>query len=265
MNMDRMSRAWFEDWQVAGFGSLLEKPEGSKIIFQDPTPGVPKRYTATTWALGFRITEEMMEDDLYGIVGNKLSRALGRSVRDNFEVVAASVLNNAFNTAFTGFEAGVSLCSTAHTRLTGGTQANRPNADVDLALLPLQAAVEAFHGWTDEAGLQAVFVPKTLVSGVSQLWTSTVLLSSEQVPGSNFNDPNVLAQLGISPFTYHYLTDPDAWFLIGSDHDMNYFDRVNPRFKNTDDFKTGDALFACRRRNAAGYGDWRGVYGTQGA
>src|SRR5262245_65207482 len=136
--MGSMNRAWFDDWQVAGFGSLLEKPEGSKIIYQDPMPGSPKRYTATTYALGFRITEEMMEDDLYGIVGNKLSRALGRSVRDNFELVAASILNNAFNTAFTGFEDGVQLCYTTNTRITGGTQEKRPVVEVVIVLTSVE-------------------------------------------------------------------------------------------------------------------------------
>lgn len=265
VNMGTMDRAFFDDWQVAGFGTLLEKPEGGKIIYQDPLPGNPKRYTATTWALGYRITEEMMEDDLYGIVGNKLARALGRSVRDNFELVVASIFNNAFNAAFSGFEAGVPLVSTLHTRITGGTQSNRPAVDADLSLTSLQAAVEAFHSWTDEAGMQAVFVPKKLVVGVSNMWTASVLLSSEQVPGSNFNDPNVVAKMGMEPFIYHYLTDPDAWFLIGDDHDLNYFDRRAPRFKNTDDFDTGDAKFAVSRRNAAGFSDWRGVYGSPGA
>lgn len=265
VNMGTMNRAYFDDYQVAGFGSLIEKPEGGKIIYQDPLPGNPKRYTATTWGLGFRITEEMLEDELYGIVGNKLSRALGKSVRENFELVVASIFNNAFNSAFYGFEAGVPLVSTLHGRITGGTQSNRPAVDADLSLTSLQAAVEAFHGWTDESGMQAVFVPKRLVVGVSNMWTASVLLSSEQVPGSNFNDPNVVAKMGMQPFVYHYLTDPDAWFLLAEDHDLNYYDRRAPRFSNTDDFDTGDAKYKVTRRNAAGFGDWKGVYGSPGA
>lgn len=265
VNMAKMDRAYFDDVNMAGFGTLLDKPEGGKVIYQDPLPGLPKRYAPNTFGLGFRITEEMMEDDLYGVVGNKLSRALGKSVRNNFEVVAASILNNAFNTAFTGYTPGDSLVDTSHANLGGGTQSNRPAVDVDLSLAALQAAVEAFHGWTDERGLPIASVPKYLVVGVSNMWTAGVLLGSTLVPGGATNDPNILATLGLQVIVSHYLTDPDAWFLIGDDHDMWYFDRRLPRFSNTDDFDSGDAKFKVTRRNAAGWGDWRGVYGSSGA
>src|SRR5215203_3722641 len=142
VNMGRANRAYIEDVNMAGFGTLLEKPEGGRVIYQDPLQGNPKRYTFSTYGLGFRITQEMMEDDLYGIVGNKFSRALGRSVRHNFEVVAHSILNNAFNPLFYGFEAGIPLVSTLHGNLRGGTQSNRPAVDADLSLTTLQAAVE---------------------------------------------------------------------------------------------------------------------------
>lgn len=266
VNMGTMNRAYIDDANMAGFGTLLEKPEGGRVLYQDPMDGRTKRYVATTWGLGFRITEEMMEDDLYGIVGNKLSRALGRSVRNNFEVVAHSILNNAFNTAFNGFETGVSLVSTLHTNIGGGTQSNRPAVDADLSLATLQAAVEAFHGWEDEMGLPIAAAPDMLVVGVGNMWTAGVLLGSQQVPGSNFNDPNLVSKLGLRLHVSHYITDPDAWFLIDStNHDMNYFDRRAPRFSNTDDFDSGDAKFKVTRRNAAGFGDWRGVYGSPGA
>lgn len=266
VNMGTMNRAYIDDANLAGFGTLLEKPEGGRVIYQDPLDGRTKRYVATTYGLGFRITEEMMEDDLYGIVGNKLSRALGRSVRNNFEVVAHSILNSGFDTTVNGFESGVSLFSTAHTNIGGGTQANRPGTDADLSLASLQAAVEAFHGWTDEMGLPVAAAPDLLVVGVGNMWTAGVILGSQQVPGSNFNDPNIVAKLGLRLHVSHYITDPDAWFLIDStSHDMNYFDRRAPRFSNTDDFDSGDAKFKVTRRNAAGFGDWRFTYGTQGA
>jgi hypothetical protein len=265
VNMGRANRAYIEDVNMAGFGTLLEKPEGGRVIYQDPLQGNPKRYTFSTYGLGFRITEEMMEDDLYGIVGNKFSRALGRSVRHNFEVVSHSVLNNAFNPLYYGYEVGVPLISTLHTNLRGGTQSNRPAIDADLSLTTLQAAVEGFHAWTDESGLQIADSPRLLVTGVSNMWTAGVLLGASQLPGGNFNDPNLLATLGLRHVVSHYITDPDAWFLISDTHDMNYFDRRMPTFSNTDDFDTGDAKFKVTRRNGAGFGDWRGVYGSPGA
>jgi len=265
VNMGRANRAYIEDVNMAGFGTLLEKPEGGRVIYQDPLQGNPKRYTFSTYGLGFRITQEMMEDDLYGIVGNKFSRALGRSVRHNFEVVAHSILNNAFNPLFYGFEAGIPLVSTLHGNLRGGTQSNRPAVDADLSLTTLQAAVEAFHGWTDESGLQIADSPRYLVTGVSNMWVAGVLLGATLLPGGNFNDPNIIKNLGLTHIISHYITDPDAWFLLSSDHDMNYFDRRMPTFSNTDDFDTGDAKFKVTRRNGAGFGDWRGVYGSPGA
>ncbi len=265
VNMGTMNRAYIDDAKMAGFGTLLEKPEGGRVIYQDPFPGPSKRYVAATWGLGFRITEEMMEDDLYGIVGRRMSQALGKSVRNNFEVVAHSVLNNAFNANFYGYETGVPLISTLHTDIRGTTQSNRPAVDADLSLTTLQAAVEAFQGWTDEEGMPMVSTPRLLVTGVAQMWTAGVLLGATLLPGGNFNDPNILKDQGLKLFIDHYLTDPDAWFIIGDDHDMNYFDRRLPRFSNTDDFDSGDAKFKVTRRNAAGFGDWRGVYGSPGA
>ena len=265
VNMGSMDRAWIDDANLAAFGPLLEKPEGGRVLYQDPMPGRTKRYVAGTWGLGFRITEEAQEDAMYGMVASKFAKALGRSVRFNFEIISHSILNNAFNTAYNGFETGVSLISTAHTNIRGGTQSNRPAIDADLSLTTLQAAVEAFRAWQTEEGMPMMSTPKYLVVGPSQYWTAGVLLGATLLPGGNFNDPNLLKNLGLTLIVDDFLTDPDAWFLLGDDHDMNYFDRRLPKFSNTDDFDSGDMKFKVTRRNAAGFGDWRGVYGSQGA
>jgi hypothetical protein len=265
VNMGRMDRAYIDDANMAAFGPLLEKPEGGRVLFQDPMPGRSKRYVAATWGLGFRITEEMVEDNIYGFTGQKFARALGRSVRYNFEIISHSILNNAFNTAFNGFETGISLISTAHTNLRGGTQSNRPAVDADLSLTTLQAAIEAFRGWQTEEGMPMMSTPKTLVVGPSNMWVAGVLLGTTTLPGGNFNDVNLLQRLGLTLIVDDYLTDPDAWYLLGDEHDMNYFDRRLPKFSNTDDFESGDMKFKVTRRNAAGFGDWRGVYGSPGA
>lgn len=262
-NMNRSRRAYEEDFPIAGFGTLLEKSEGGPVTYQDAIQGVVKRYLWTTFGLGFRITQEMMEDDLYGVMGAKMSRALGRSARNNFEVVSFNVLNQAFNTAFVGFEAGVSLCSTTHTTLRGQVLANQPAA-TDLSLPALQAAVEHFHALQDESGLPVMFIPKWLVHSAGDHWIANQLLKSSGLPGGNMNDINQLAREGLQPKLVHYLTDPDAWFVIADNHDMNYFDRRPPTMTNTDDFETGDAKFKLTRRNGSGFGDWRGVYGSPG-
>lgn len=265
INMNKSDRAYEDDFNLGGFGTLVDKPEGGSITYQDPIPGRTKRYVWNTYALGFRITQEMMEDDLYGIMGNKMSKALGRSARNNFEVVAHSVLNNAFNTAYVGFETGVSLVSTSHTTLRGATVSNRPATDADIGLLSLQAGIENFASMVDESGLPMLSTPKYLIYGPADQWIVSQLLGSTGLPGGNQNDINPLRNLGIIPIMSHYLTDPDSWFLLSEDHDLNYFDRRPPTFSNTDDFDTGDAKFKLTRRNGAGFGDWRGVYGSSGA
>lgn len=264
VNMKKSSRAYEEDMPMGGFGTLLEKVEGGPIRYEDPLIGEPKRYVWRTYGLGFRITQEMMEDDLYGVVGNRLSKALGRSARHNFEIVAHSPFNNAFDPNFSGWQPGVPLVSTLHTTLNGTTTPNRPLADADLGQLPLQAAIEHYHGLVDESGMRAVFRPRTLLVGVANMWTAMQLTQNPDMPGTNNNDINFLQREGIRPFISHYLIDPDAWFLLADNHDVNYYDRRLPTFSNTDDFETGDAKFKLTRRNGAGWGDWRGVYGSPG-
>jgi len=265
VNMTTSKRAYEEDFPIAGFGTLVEKPEGGSVTYQDALQGTVKRYTWTTYGLGFRITEEMMADDLYGIMGNKMARALGRSARNNFEVVSHAPLNNGFNTAFPGFVSGESLFSAAHADIRGSTQANRPGTDADLDLLTLQAALEHFHGLNDESGIPAVFIPQLLVYSIGDHWIASQLLKSAKLPGTDLNDMNQLAEEGISGRLTHYVTDADAWFVRADNHDVNYFDRRKPTMSNTDDFDSGDAKFKLTRRNGSGFGDWRGWYASPGA
>lgn len=265
VNMNTSKRAYEDDFPIAGFGTLVTKAEGASVTYQDALQGTPKRYTWNTYALGFRITQEMMEDDLYGVMGNRMSKALGRSGRNNMEVVLHAPYNNAFNTAYNGFVAGESLCSTSHALLRGGTASNRPAVDADFDLIALQAAFEHFHGLVDEAGLPAMFIPKMVVHSIGDYWMVNQVLKTQQLPGGNQNDINQIAREGITSHLSHYLTDPDAWFVIADNHDVNYFDRRAATFTNSDDFHTGDALYKLTRRNGSGFGDWRGVYGSQGA
>lgn len=264
VNMGSSQRAYEEDFPIAGFGTLLTKPQGGSVTFQDAQQGTIKRYTWTTYGLGFRITEEMMEDDLYGVMGNKMSRALGRSARNNFEVITHAPYNSAFDTSVVGFVAGEALCDTSHVNIKGGTHANRPTTDVDIDLIPLQAALEHFHNLNDEAGLPVVFIPRLIVYSINDHWIVNQLLRSANLPGSNQNDINQLAREGLTAHLSHFMTDTDAWFVLSDNHDVNYFDRRKPKFSNSDDFETGDAKFKLTRRNGSGFGGWRGTYGSQG-
>jgi hypothetical protein len=263
INRNTSKRAYEEDFNLAGFGTLETKPEGGPIVYQDIAQGDIKRYVWTTYALGFRITQEMREDDLYGIMGNKMSKALGRSARNNMEIVMHSPYNNAFTNTVNGFVAGEALIDT-HVSIRGVSQANKPAVAADFSLPALQAGLEHFHNLKDESGLPAVFIPKLVVHSIGDYWTVNQILKSQYLPGGNNNDINQVSREGLSSHLSHYLTDPDAWFILADNHDINYFDRRPFMFSNTDDFETGDAKYKGSRRNGAGFGDWRGIYGSSG-
>jgi hypothetical protein len=264
VNSNTSKRAYEEDFPIAGFGTLLSKAEGAAVTYQDATQGNIKRYTWTTYGLGFRITQEMMEDDLYGVMGNKMSKALGRSVRNNLEVVMHAPFNNAFDTTFSGFTSGESLISASHALIKGGTISNRHPTDADFDLLALQVALEHFHTLNDEGGLPIVFIPKTVIHSVGDYWLVNQVLKTPTLPGGNQNDINQVSREGLSSHLSHYLLDTDAWFVQADEHDVNYFDRRQAMFSNSDDFHTGDALYKVTRRNGSGWGDFRGMWGSQG-
>lgn len=265
VNMNSMTRAYVEDFPIAGFGTLNQVAEGQPVVYQDLVQGNTKRYTASKYGLGFRVTEEMYEDDLYGIFLAKASKALGRSVRNNFEIIAHAPFNSAFDTSVVGFVASESLLSTSHALLRGGTASNRPATDSDIDMPSLQAAIEHFHGLLDEGGIPAIFIPMWVIHNPGDHWIVQQLLKSANLPGGNQNDINQLANEGLKPHLSHYLTDSDAWYVQADQHDVNYFDRRQPKFVSSDDPDTGDAKYKVTRRNASGYGDWRGMYGSQGA
>lgn len=264
VNSGTSRRAYEEDFNLAGFGTLETKPEGGPVAYQDIRQGNIKRYVWTTYALGFRITQEMREDDLYGIMGNKMSKALGRSARNNMEIIMHAPYNNAFDNTVNGFVAGEALIDT-HTSIRGIVQANKPTVAADFALPSLQAGLEHFHGLKDESGIPAVFIPKLVIHSIGDYWTVNQILKSQYLPGGNNNDINQVSREGLTPHLSHYMTDPDAWYILCDNHDINYFDRRPFMFSNTDDFETGDAKYKGSRRNGAGFGDWRGIYGSAGA
>lgn len=263
VNVQTSKRAYEDDFQVTGFGTLRRKPEGGRVPYEDPRQGATKRYLWDTYALGFRITLEMMEDDLYGIVGTRLSKALARSARNNYEIIAHSPFNNAFDNTVNGFGSGEALCDT-HTLIKGGTITNKPATATDFSLPALQAGLEHFHSLTDEAGMPVVYIPKRVIHSIGDYWIVNQTLKSPSMPGGNLNDINQVNREGLSPHLSHYLTDPDAWFIQCDMHDINFFERRPFTLSNSDDFRTKDAEFTGLARRGVGFGDWRGIYGSAG-
>ena len=263
VNVKTSKRAYEEERDIAGLGTLAAKVEGAAVTYQDPQDGASKRYTHEAYGLGFRVTEEMYEDDLYGVFGAKMTRHLARSARNNMELVMHAPYNNAFSTSYTGFRSGESLCSTTHTTIRGASFSNR--SDVDFSLLALQGALEHFETLTDEAGMPAMFTPSMVLHTVGDKWIVHQVLKSQYLPGGNQNDINVIASEGLRPVQSRFLTDTDSWFVVAKEHDVNYFERRALRFTNTDDFDTGDAKYKASIRHTSGFGKWQGIWGSAGA
>lgn len=264
-NIDSSTKSYEEDLPVSGLGIAVEKPEGESITYVEPVEGDKKRYTNVSYGLGFRVTHEMYADDQYRIM-QKMAKGLAQSMKQRVENIAWAVLNNAFSVTYPGADA-LELCSDVHPLLGGGTHANEPSTDADLALASLQAGVQAFDDVVDDNGFPILIKPTKLVIPSALRFTAAELIGSTLKPYTGDNEINALRDADLKYFVGHYLTDTDAWFLVGEKgvHDLNFFWREKPKFDNDDDFDTGDAKFKSFMRIVAGHTDWRGVYGSQGA
>lgn len=260
-NTDTSKRNYEEDLQVALLGTTPAKAQGGPTTFDSPIQGSKVRYTHTSYGLGFRVTREMYDDDLYGVM-KKASKDLAGANAETVEVQFADILNNATSsTAYAGFD-GLALCSTAHTLLGGGTYANRPSTDVELSVTALQAAVESFEKMVNERNRKILAKPWRIIIPVEVKWAAREILGSQYKPYTSNNEINSLMEEEISFFVSHYITDAKRWFLVGRKHDLNFFWRRKFIFENSDDFSTGDALFKSYGRFSQGFGSWRELYGS---
>lgn len=264
-NMKTSKKQKETDSSVSGFGVFSAKNEGSSISYEDPLQGYDVSYTHITYAKGFRVTEEMYDDDLYGAM-EKMAVALGMSARQTVEIEAAKIFNYGFaTTIFTGGDAKA-LFATDHPLTGGGTYQNKPTTDADLSMTSLQAAIQNMEDCTDDKGLLLAIKPKLLVVPSELKWTARELLGSDQKPYTANNEINALMDEGLTYSVWNYLTDSDAWFLLAdkSEHNLKFFWRKQFVSEDEDDFDTGDHKFKGTMRFKCGFSDWRGAYGTSG-
>src|SRR3990167_3719363 len=246
------------DYKLSDFGPLRLKGEGENIIYDDPLFGPEKEYTPVRFALGYKVTQEMIDHELYGQV-DKFERALITSAVNLQETKAALLLVNGFGT--------LALFSTAHTRLDGGaTLRNRPSADVDLGVTGLQNAIVDFHTQNlDDRGRPQLIRPKLIIINPADMFTARELLQSEFKPGTANNEVNALREEGLSFMVSHFIgADADQWFLLGDQHDLNFIWDTRPRGGMEEDFDSE----VIKRKVVEGFfvshGEWRGTWGTSG-
>jgi len=258
-------RSFEEETKLSGFSAAPTKNEGSAIQYDNAQEAWTARYNHETIALGFSITEEAIEDNLYDSLSARYTKGLARAMAYTKQVKAASVLNNGFNAAITGGD-GVSLFSTAHPLVNGGTNGNTPSTPADLNETSLEAAVIAIAAWTDERGLLIAAKPRKLVVPPALMFVATRLLDTELRVGTNNNDINAIKNNGSIPEGYtvnHFLTATNAWFLTTDvPNGLKHFERVALQNSMDGDFDTGNVRYKSRERYSFGYSDPLGVYGS---
>ena len=261
-------RSFEEETKLSGFSAAPVKNEGSAIQYDNAQEAWTARYTHETIAMGFSITEEAVEDNLYDSLSSRYTKALARGMAYTKQVKAAYVLNNAFTGGPT-YGDGVVLCSTAHPLVSGGTNSNRPTTGADLNETSLENAVIQIAAWTDERGLLIAAKPKKLIIPPALQFVATRLLETELRVGTNDNDINALKNNGSISEGYtvnHYLTDTNAWFLTTDvPNGLKHFVRSPLQNSMDGDFDTGNVRYKSRERYSFGWSDPLGMYGSAGA
>jgi hypothetical protein len=261
-------RSFEEETKLSGFSAAPVKNEGSAIAYDNAQEAWTARYNHETIALGFSLTEEAIEDNLYDSLSARYTKALARGMAYTKQIKAANVLNNGFSSSYAGGD-GQALFSSTHPLVSGGTNSNIPSTPADLNETSLENAVIQIAQWTDERGLLIAAKPKKLVIPVQLQFVATRLLETELRVGTNDNDVNALKNNGSIPGGYsvnHYLTDPNAWFLTTDvPNGMKHFVRTPLSNSMDGDFDTGNVRYKSRERYSFGWSDPLGMYGSQGA
>jgi hypothetical protein len=261
-------RSFEEETKLSGFSAAPVKNEGNAIAYDNAQEAWTARYNHETIALGFSITEEAVEDNLYDSLSSRYTKALARAMAYTKQVKAAAVLNNGFSASYTGGD-GVELFSTAHPLVSGGTNSNEPAVAADLNETSLEAAVIQIAGWTDERGLLIAAKPRKLIVPPALRFVATRLLETELRVATADNDINAIKSNGSIPEGYrvnHFLTDTDAWFLCTDvPNGLKHFVRTPLQNSMDGDFDTGNVRYKSRERYSFGWSDPLGVYGSPGA
>ena len=274
---ENSERSFEEELKLSGFGAAPVKDEGASINYDTAQESFVARYTHETIAMGYAITEEAMEDNLYVSLSARYTKALARAMSYTKQVKAVFPLNNGFTNSFQGGD-GVNLFTASgdgvtggdgHPLVSGGKNSNRPATAADLNETSLEDAVIQIGKWTDERGLKIAARPRKLIVPSDLQFTATRLLQSEYRVGTADNDINAVKSNGVIPEGYavnNYLTDTNAFFIITDVPDgMKHFVRASMATSMDGDFDTGNVRYKARERYSFGVSDPLGVWGSPGS
>jgi hypothetical protein len=268
-NTETSERSFEEETKLSGFSAAPVKNEGSAIAYDNAQEAFTARYNHETIALGFSLTEEAIEDNLYDSLSARYTKALARAMAYTKQTKAASVLNNGFSAGVYAGGDGVALFSTAHPLVSGGTNSNTQATAADLNETSLEAAVIQIAAWTDERGLLIAAKPKKLIVPPSLQFVATRLLETQLRVGTTDNDINAIVNNGSIPDGYtvnNYLTDTNAYFICTDvPNGMKHFVRTPLSTGMDGDFDTGNVRYKSRERYSFGFSDPLGMWGSPGA
>ena len=261
-------RSFEEETKLSGFSAAPVKDEGAAIAFDNAQEAYTARYNHETIALGFAITEDAVEDNLYDSLSARYTKALARAMSYTKQVKGANVLNNGFDAAFTGGD-GVALFSTAHPLTSGGSNSNTPATATDLNETSLESHIIQIAAWTDERGLLIAAKPRKLIVPPALMFVATRLLDTELRTATADNDLNAIRSMGAIPEGYgvnHFLTDSDAYFITTDiPNGLKHFVRTPMSTNMEGDFDTGNVRYKARERYSFGFSDPLGIFGSPGA
>jgi hypothetical protein len=261
-------RSFEEETKLSGFSAAPVKNEGSALMYDNAQEAWTARYNHETIAMGFSITEEAIEDNLYDSLSSRYTKALARGMSYTKQVKAAGILNNAFTAGYT-YGDGQVLCSANHPLVSGGVNSNTQATPADLNETSLESAVIQIAAWTDERGLLIAAKPIKLVLPPALQFVATRLLSTKLRTGTTDNDINALENNGSIPGGYtinNYLTDTNAYFLLTDvPNGLKHFVRTPMQTGMDSDFDTGNSRYKARERYSFGVSDPLGVFGSPGA
>lgn len=261
-------RSFEEETKLSGFSAAPVKNEGSALAYDNAQEAWTARYVHETIAMGFSLTEEAIEDNLYDSLSSRYTKALARAMAYTKQVKAASILNQGFSGGPT-YGDGKTLFATDHPLISGGVNSNRPTVAADLNETSLEAAVIQIAGWTDERGLLIAAKPRKLIVPPSLQFVAERLLKTELRVATADNDINAIKSMGSIPEGYtvnHYLTDTNAWFLLTDvPNGLKHFVRTPMQTGMDADFDTGNSRYKARERYSFGVSDPLGAFGSPGA
>jgi hypothetical protein len=264
---ENSERSFEEEVKLSGFGAAPVKNEGAAITYDSAQEAFTARYNHETVAMGFSVTEEAMEDNLYDALSARYTKALARAMAYTKQTKAAALLNNGFTTFNSGD--GTTLFSTTHATVEGTNNRNRLATASDLNETSLEQAVIDIAAFTDERGLLIAARPRKLIVPPALMFVATRLLETDLRVGTADNDINALRSNGSIPEGYrvnHYLTDNDAFFLVTDvPNGMKHFVRTPMQTSMDGDFDTGNVRYKARERYSFGVSDPLGIFGSPGA